>query len=257
MSSVGRWLGDDGVPYATIRALPPPMRLSIVIPTLDEEEALVETLATALPEADEVVVSDGGSGDRTRELAHDLGAKFVEGRPQRGAQLNRGAHLATGEILLFLHADTRLAPGSGDAVRRAIREGAVGGGFRLRFDHDRATLRRFAWMINQRTRWTRCPLGDQAQFVRTSTFETLKGFREWPLLEDLDFVRRLKRQGPTALLDPPVSTSARRYVERGPWRNVARNWVIFGLYFAGVSPNRLERLYRRRPADFRSHHGTD
>ncbi len=98
-------------------------------------------------------------------------------------------------------------------------------------------------MITLRTRLTGCPLGDQAQFVRRESFEALDGFREWPILEDLDFVRRLKRSGRIAIIDQPVATSARRFLRRGVLRTSAINYLIWALYFAGVSPQRLGRLY--------------
>jgi rSAM/selenodomain-associated transferase 2 len=220
------------------------MRLAIVIPTLDEEHNLPTNLPTALDAADEVWISDGGSRDRTVEVAADLGAKVVTGPPGRGAQLNRGAGRAGGEALLFLHADTRLPATAGERVRRAVAEGAVGGGFRLRFDTRHPFMRFSAHCIDLRTRVTRCPLGDQAQFVTRETFEHLGGFREWPIFEDLDFSRRLKRRGRTVLVDEPVVTSARRYLSQGITRTLLTNWLLFALYFAGVPPERVARLYR-------------
>ena len=223
----------------------PPMRLSIVIPTLNEERQLRRYLPSAVAVADEVWVSDGGSDDGTVGLAETLGARVVVGTTGRGAQLNRGAERASGDVLLFLHADTRLPGSAGDLVRRAVRSGVAGGGFRLRFDTDHPGMRFLATAINLRTRITRCPLGDQAQFARREVFATLGGFRDWPVLEDLDFSRRLKRQGRTVLIDDPVVTSPRRYLRRGIVRAVATNWLIFGLYFAGLPPRRLARLYRQ------------
>lgn len=227
-----------------ILAMLAPMRLSIVIPTLNEERDLARSLPSALAAADEVWVSDGGSDDRTVAVARSLGARVVSGPPERGRQLNRGAGRTRGEVLLFLHADTLLPTAAGELVRRAIRGGAVGGGFRLRFDTDHPGMRFTGRCINLRTRLTRCPLGDQAQFVHRGVFDRLDGFRPWPILEDLDFGRRLKHEGPTALIAEPVSTSPRRYLSRGIVRTLTTNWLIFGLYFAGTSPHRLARLYR-------------
>ena len=225
------------------------MHLTIVMPTLDEAEGIAQPLASALAEADEVLVVDGGSQDATRERAAASGARVLVGPAGRGCQLNLGARHAKGDVLLFLHADTRLPAGAGERVREAIRAGAVGGGFFLRFDSRRPVLRGFARMIGLRTRLTRCPLGDQAHFVRRDVFEHLGGYRDWPILEDIDFARRLARQGRVALLSPPVLTSGRRYLAGGPFRTVARNWLILALYFVGVSPHRLQRLYprHRRP----------
>jgi rSAM/selenodomain-associated transferase 2 len=224
------------------------MRLAIVMPTLDEEDILRRTLPAALSAADEVVVSDGGSGDGTVEVARQLGARVVSGPPGRGGQLNRGAAaaLAAGaDVLLFLHADTTLPPRGAEAVRAAIAQGAPGGAFLLRFDVDRPMQRLGARLINRRTRWLRLPLGDQAQFVSRETFERLGGFRDWPLLEDLDFALRLRRLRGMALIEEPVTTGARRFVEQGAVRTVTINWLIWLLFFLGVSPHRLARLYRQ------------
>jgi rSAM/selenodomain-associated transferase 2 len=235
---------SSGAPYASILPTVDRLRLAIVVPALNEEEALARMLPHALAAGDEVVVSDGGSSDRTVEIAAGLGARVVAGPCSRGGQLNRGAAATASELLLFLHADTRLPPGAGEAVRAAVAAGAVGGAFLLRFDDSRPSLRLGSLLINLRTRLTRLPLGDQAHFVTRQAFETLGGYREWPILEDLDFSWRLKRVGRTAIVDDPVVTGARRFVQQGVVRTVATNWLIWGLFVAGVSPERLARLYR-------------
>jgi rSAM/selenodomain-associated transferase 2 len=219
------------------------MRLSIILPVFDDTQQLRLRLPEVLEIADEVIISQGGNDPEVNALARRWGAQLVQGPPQRGGQLNRGARQATGDALLFLHADTQLPPGAGEAVRGALKGGAMGGGFTLRFGTDHPMMGVIARTINLRTRITRCPLGDQAQFVRRETFEALGGYREWPLLEDLDFARRLKRRGPTALLSPPVITSPRRYLGQGILRTLLVNRLIFTLYAAGVSPHRLARLY--------------
>lgn len=221
------------------------MRLAIVMPALNEAESLRRTLPAALAAADEVVVSDGGSTDGTPEVARALGARVVCGPPGRGGQLTRGAGAANAaDILLFLHADTILPEGGSRAVREAIAGGAVGGAFRVRFDTDRPLMRLGARLINGRTRLTSLPLGDQAQFVRRDVFRKMEGYRDWPILEDLDFALRLKREGRTVLLAGPVTTAARRFVEQGAARTVATNWLIWLLFLLGISPHRLARLYR-------------
>ncbi len=221
------------------------MRVAIVVPALDEEEALAKNLPAALAAADEVIVSDGGSQDGTLAVARRLGARTVSGPPGRGGQLNRGAAAAAAaDLLVFLHADTVLPEGGVELARAAVRAGAPGGGFLLRFDDDRPRFRFGAGFINRRTRWTRLPLGDQAQFATAQAFRRLGGFRDWPILEDLDFARRLKRLGRVAVVERPATTAARRFVERGALATVATNWLIWGLYFAGVPPHRLMRLYR-------------
>ncbi len=224
------------------------MRLAIVMPTLNEEAVLRRTLKAALALADEVVVSDGGSTDRTIEVAKELGARTVSGPPGRGGQLNRGAALAAlaeADVLLFLHADTTLPASAPDRIRDAIAAGALGGAFLLRFDVDRPKLRLGAWLINQRTRLTHLPLGDQAHFVTRDTFSSLGGYREWPILEDLDFAWRFRKLRRMALLEDEVTTGARRFLEGGVLRTVATNWLIWALFCLGVSPYRLARLYRQ------------
>lgn len=222
-----------------------PMRLAIVIPTLNEEAALRHHLAAALADADEVVVSDGGSTDGTVAVARELGACVVTGPPGRGGQLTRGAEATDAPLLLFLHADTRLPPDGIGRIREAVAGGAVGGGFLVRFDMGGARLRLGERLINLRTRLIRCPLGDQAHFVTREAFRALGGYRDWPILEDLDFALRLRRYGRTTLIASPVTTAARRFVQQGVVRTVATNWLIWLLFFCGVSPHRLARLYRQ------------
>jgi rSAM/selenodomain-associated transferase 2 len=225
------------------------MRMAIVMPALNEAEALRRHLPAALAVADEVVVTDGGSTDGTPEVARGLGARVVCGPAGRGGQLTRGAAATDAEILLFLHADTTLPPAGARAVRDAIAAGAVGGAFRVRFDVERPLLRLGAGLINLRTRLTGLPLGDQAQFVRRDAFLRMQGFRDWPILEDLDFALRLKKEGRTVLIGDRagdrVTTAARRFVELGIVRTVATNWLIWLLFVLGVSPHRLVRLYYR------------
>lgn len=222
------------------------MRLSIIIPTLDEEPILAATLEHALEVADEVCVSDGGSRDGTTETARRLGVRVVQGGAGRGVQINRGARATGGDVLLFLHADSRLPDGARQAIEREVVAGCVGGGFHVRYESGPRHL--VHWgnrLIRWRTAWTGRPLGDQAQFVRRDVFEKMDGFEAWPILEDLDFIHRLRREGKVALLDGPVTTSARRFERQGVLRTTATNWLIWGLFFLGASPHRLARLYAR------------
>ncbi|MEM7588476.1 MAG: TIGR04283 family arsenosugar biosynthesis glycosyltransferase, partial [Acidobacteriota bacterium] len=230
--------------HASIPRLAKTMRLSLVIPTLDEERWLPECLTRALEIADEVCVSDGGSRDATVEIARSLGVPVVNGMLGRGAQLNRGARSTSCEALAFLHADTRLPPNAAELIQQALDGGALGGGFLLRFEPAQGALRHAHRLTTLRTRLSGWPLGDQMQFVRRDVFEALGGFREWPILEDIDFIRRLRRRGQVAIIDQPVTTSARRFERHGVLRTSATNYLIWLLYFAGVPPSKLARLYR-------------
>lgn len=227
------------------------MRLAIVVPTLNEEDTVRRHLPAALVVAEEVIVSDGGSVDATAQVARSLGARVVVGPPGRGVQLNRGAAEALSsemeppDILLFLHADTTLPPGGAEAVRAAAARGAPGGAFFVRFDGDGAMQRLGSWLVNRRTRWLRVPLGDQAQWATRETFEKLGGFPNWPLLEDIDFMKRLRRLPGFTIIEEPVTTGSRRFLELGAVRTVAINWLIWLLFLGGVSPHRLARLYRQ------------
>ena len=220
-------------------------RLSIIVPTLNEEASLRRVLQRALEIGDEVIVSDGGSSDQTLAIARSLGVTTVSGTPGRGVQLNRGAAGCETEILLFLHADTELPSNAGDEIRTAVANGAIGGGFHVVFDNRRPLLRLGNRLVAWRTSIFSTPLGDQAQFVLRHVFTQLGGYREWPILEDLDFARRLKRRGPLKILAGPATTAARRFVGQGILRTVLINWTIWFLYWVGISPHRLARLYRQ------------
>ena len=234
-------LRAHGVPYATS------LRLAIVVPTLNEEQTLRRNLPDALAQADEVVVSDGGSTDGTIEVAQALGARTVSGPACRGAQLNRGAEATDAGILLFLHADTTLPHHAGEAIKKAAEAGAPGGAFLIHFDGEGFVYRLGGSVVNLRTKLAFTPLGDQGQWITREGFRELGGFREWPLLEDLDFAKRMRQRWGRkrlAVIEEPVVTSARRFAKQGPARTVARNWMIWMLFAMGVSPHRLAKMYR-------------
>lgn len=223
------------------------MRLAIVIPTWNEEGTLRRNLPLALAHADEVVVSDGGSSDGTIEVARAFGARVVSGPACRGAQLNRGAAATDADVLLFLHADTVLPRDAGRRVKEAAAAGAPGGAFFIHFDCDGFVYRLGGRVVNLRTKLVFTPLGDQAQFVTREAFREMGGFREWPILEDLDFAKRMRRRWGRrrlAVLEEPVVTSARRFEKQGPARTVALNWAIWLLFALGASPHHLAKIYR-------------
>jgi len=220
------------------------VQISIIVPTLDEERALKATLGHLLLLSDDIVISDGGSSDRTADIAAAHAVTWVAGEASRGAQLNLGVEAARGDVLLFVHADTRLPADAMSLIEAAVTAGALGGGFEVRFDSQRRLMALGSRLVNWRTRLTRVPLGDQAQFLRRDAFERLGGYRDWPILEDLDLMRRLKRLGRVTVLRSPVSTSDRRFARQGILRTLATNYGIWGLYALGVHPRKLARLYR-------------
>lgn len=221
------------------------MRLSIIVPVLNEEGAVASTLESLAPLApDEVIVVDGGSTDRTKEIVMRRGVRLACSRSGRAAQMNHGAGLARGEVLLFLHADTRL-PGSALAdIRSALSDPAtVGGRFDVELDGTRPILRLIGLLISLRSRLTKVATGDQAIFVRREVFKELGGFPHIPLMEDVAFSRLLKRKGRVACLRSRVVTSARRWESEGVVKTILRMWTLKLLYLAGISPLRLKRFY--------------
>jgi rSAM/selenodomain-associated transferase 2 len=164
----------------------------------------------------------------------------------RGAQMNAGAARATGRWLLFLHADCRLPEGWIEAFAQATRDpGVIGGWFRFALDSPHWQARVIERLVAVRVRLLKLPYGDQGIFVRRDVFTRLGGYREWPLMEDVDFVRRLMAAGRISELPLPLVTSARRWDRDGWFRRSSRNLVLVSLYFAGISPTRLARWYER------------
>ena len=217
------------------------MPVSVVIPTLNEESRIGATIDAAFAAgAAEVIVSDGGSSDATIEVARARGARILNGATMRARQLNLGAQSASHDTLIFLHADTLLPAGAAAEVERALANGIAFGGFRISFIEP--GLRAVAWLINTRTRFTREPWGDQAQFIRRDAFT---GFPEIPIMEDYVLARRMKKAGRTAILPLAVRTSGRRFLEVGLVRTAVINWAIIAAYHVGVSPERLAEWYRR------------
>ncbi len=212
------------------------MRVSVVIPALNDAPAIEACLATLPREGDpEIIVADGGSEDGTREAAERGGAKVVVAPRGRGPQMNAGAAAATGDVLLFLHADTRLPAGAFSHVADALANASVAGGaFHLAIDGEGWFYRFTARNANIRSKLAGAPYGDQAFFVRKAAFEALKGYRNLAHCEDLDFIRRLRTQGRVVLVPAAVSTSARRWVRHGRVRVTVRNGVLFFKYWLGL-----------------------
>ncbi|MEM1303631.1 MAG: TIGR04283 family arsenosugar biosynthesis glycosyltransferase [Planctomycetota bacterium] len=221
------------------------MRLSVVIPTLDEQACIARCVESALRlGAIEVVVADGGSVDATRGLAERAGAIVVQAPAGRGGQLNRGAEAAGGDTLLFLHADTRLPPEAADQIASAFHDPAtVHGAFRQRIDAAERRYRWLEWGNALRVSRLGVPYGDQALFVRRSAFDDIGGFPDEPLMEDVVIARRLRRLCRPALLDGPLHVSARRWRRRGVVRQTLTNWTLLAAWSLGVPPKKLAAWY--------------
>lgn len=224
--------------------------LSVVIPSLDEEERIGETLRgarRAFGSGAELIVADGGSRDATRERAYGL-ARVVRAGGGRGPQLNAGATAARGDVLIFLHADTRPEPGSGRLVTNALAApGVVGGCFRFAVSPPAGAAGRYRLLeagVRLRTRLFRTATGDQILFAKRAAFRRAGGFPDYPLFEDVVFVRRLRRLGRFALLDAVARTSRRRWEEGGFWTTVLEHWGLRAAFRMGVSPHRLAAWYR-------------
>jgi rSAM/selenodomain-associated transferase 2 len=219
--------------------------ISVIIPVLNEELTIASALESVLRLApDEILVVDGGSLDRTRELTLAMGVHVISSQRGRARQMNQGARLARAEVLLFLHADTRL-PGSALAdIREAMQDRRIAGGrFDVELDGEGWMLKVVSSMISVRSRLSRVATGDQAIFIRREVFDAVGGYPDIPLMEDIALSRALKRIGQVACLRSRVVTSARRWQVEGVWRTIFKMWILKSLYLLGVSPFRLKRFY--------------
>jgi rSAM/selenodomain-associated transferase 2 len=225
------------------------MRLSIVLPTLNEAAGIRATLAPLQPLralGHEVIVVDGGSTDATPALAVPLADRVLTAPSERARQMNAGAAIARGDALVFLHADTRLPEGAEALIVEALRRRRWGR-FDVRIAGRPRLLRVVATLMNLRSRLTGISTGDQAMFVEGSAFAAVGGFPNQPLMEDVELSVRLKRLGPPACLRERVLTSGRRWETQGPWRTVVLMWRLRFDYWRGVSPARLAERYRGQP----------
>ena len=215
-------------------------RLTLVVPVLNEAACIREALTALAPlrtRGHEVIVVDGGSTDDTVGLAAPLCDQVVRAPRGRALQMNAGARVASGDTLVFLHADTRLPAHADDEIARAD---AIWGRFDVRIASPRPLLRLVARAMNLRSRLSGIATGDQAIFVRREAFP---GFPEIPLMEDIAFSRRMKRRGRPACLRACVTTSARRWEARGVVRTILLMWRLRLLYALGMTPQRLAREY--------------
>jgi rSAM/selenodomain-associated transferase 2 len=271
----GKRILSTHYPTPITHYLSPSVKIAVIIPALNEEQALPATLAQVSRLGfDEVLVVDGGSSDRTHAIVQSLAGdgRWAMGNRQdtgalqnrlthglspivprlallvssaeRAKQMNEGAAHATADVLVFLHADTHLPDNARQAIEFALADPAcVGGRFDVRFERDRGWAWLIARLISLRSRLSGIATGDQAIFARRSTFDQLGGFADLPLMEDVDFTRRLKRMGRTAALRACVITSFRRWEQCGPVRTICLMWALRFLYWLGTHPVRLHRFY--------------
>jgi len=226
--------------------------VSIIIPTLDEAKTIELTISylKAISRA-EMIVVDGGSRDQTPAIAAALGARVLKSAPGKAKQMNAGAVAASGEILLFLHADTHLPKNFEKSVKSTLaREDVIAGAFSLGIDSDAGGLRFIERVANWRSRFFQMPYGDQALFLPRKLFREIGGYPEYPIMEDFELVRRLKRRGKIEILPESVRTSPRRWLNYGILRTWLLNQTIILAYYLGISPRRLSRWYRREKGKY-------
>jgi rSAM/selenodomain-associated transferase 2 len=223
------------------------VRFSVVIPALNEAEVIRRAALSAWGAgASEVIVADGGSDDQTAVIAAACGCRVTSAPRGRASQQNAGAYLATGDVLVFLHADGALAPQVGRQLDDALSgQRAVWGAFRQSIEAPHWIYRWLETGNAQRAMWLGMPYGDQALFMRRQVYRDLGGFAQVPLMEDVLLSQRLRRRSWPVLLSGPVYVSPRRWQLAGVMRQTVRNWLLVAAFSCGVSPHRLAAWYRR------------
>jgi rSAM/selenodomain-associated transferase 2 len=218
--------------------------ISIIIPALNEEDSIRETLhSLEIFDHAEIILVDGGSTDRTVSIAEDFNVKILHAPRGRGTQLEVGGNAAKGEILWFLHADTIVSPGSVRQIKLAFEDSRVAGGnFTIRFDGERFAAKFLTWLYPQ-LRHLGLIYGDSAIFVRREVYQKMGGFAPFPIFEDLDFVERLKQQGEIVTLSAVVTTSSRRFEDKSFILTFLRWTILQVLYWLGVRPDTLVKIY--------------
>lgn len=232
-----------------MNASAPCLEISVIVPTFNAAQTLASTLDALAPQRAglirEVVISDGGSDDETLKIAKRYDCKVVRASKGRGTQLRHGASFASGDWLLFLHADTRMTDNWADVVSEfaawpnAIRSA---GAFRFRLDDERTSARLLEIVVAMRSRLFALPYGDQGLFISRQLYDEVGGFSEFPLMEDVDIIRRIGRRRLT-MLPADAVTNAERYRRGGYLRRSIRNLFCLGLYFLGVAPAKIAKLY--------------
>lgn len=224
-------------------------RISVIIPAFNEAEGIVQVIdhlkiSSAGDSIAEIIVVDGSSTDNTVELADREGAVILQSSMRRrSSQMNLGARHAGGDVLYFLHADSYPPKGFDEDIIAAIASGAEAGCFRMKWDSRHPLLQFFGWFT--RFSNTLCCGGDQSLFISKKLFHEIEGYREWPVMEDIDLIRRIKRKTRFKVIKRHVVTSARKYRENGYFRLQFRFAMIHFQYWLGASPDYLYRYYKR------------
>lgn len=229
-----------------------PISISVIIPTLNETEIIHATLSALRKKTGvEMIVVDGGSQDNTVELATSVGAKVLITSPSKAVQMNTGAAAASGDILLFLHADTRLPENFEQHILSAAHQkGFCAGVFRLSIDSNLSALRLIEQVANWRSRYLGMPYGDQGLFISRELFTKIGGFAGIPIMEDVELIRRLRKKGNITILNQSVKTSSRRWLNFGIFRTWLLNQIILMGFYVGISPTRLVKWYRREKGKY-------
>ena len=223
---------------------------SFIIPVWKEESVIPQTIEhiRSLQSAAhaEIIVVDGDPAGKTMDIARREGVTTAISERGRGSQMNHGAALAAGNILIFLHADTRLPLDALALIDTSMRdESYTAGAFDLAIDSERPVFRLIEKAASLRSRLTKIPYGDQAVFMRKTVFNELGGFRDIPIMEDVEIMRRIKkRSGKICIIDKAARTSSRRWEREGIVYTTLRNWLLITLYLIGVKPEKLARFYR-------------
>jgi len=221
--------------------------LSVIIPTLNEEQNIAELIDFIKEEnlPTEIIVSDGLSNDNTAQIAAQKGAVIVAGEAGRGKQLNRGAEAASGDLLLFMHADSTFNKGALRTLFFAMEKNPhkIGGAFKLKIDSNSLLLNFISWSSNLRAKYLRIIFGDQAIFVRREVFDQIGGFPDIELMEDWEFSKKLADMGELLFLDEFVYTSARKWEENGVLKTILLMHKIKILYKLGINPKKLKQIY--------------
>ena len=223
--------------------------ISIIIPVLNEAE-IIQPILNLLQQyfQVEIIVVDGGSHDNTVALAIQTGVKVISVlRKGKAAQMNAGADIACGDILLFLHADTKLPSNFVELVIKTLEpDNVVAGAFELAIDGEAKSLRSIELLVKMRSHLFSLPYGDQAIFISKKAFINSGGFADLPIMEDFEFIKRIKKHGKIAIAPATVTTSGRRWHKLGVWKTTLINQAIIAGYYLGISPIELSNFYRNR-----------